>query len=174
MKRMLYAGTFDPITMGHLDLIKRGSKMCETLVVGVMENQSKAPFFTCQERVRMIKACTKSVPNLEIISFGGLLAEYVNNNKISAVLRGLRASKDFEFEIHMAQMNARLYNKDVETVFLMTSPEHSFVSSSIVKEVFSLKGDITGLVPKVVIRELKKKFDEIEKTSQGCDLEVKE
>ncbi len=160
MKRMLYAGTFDPITNGHLDLIERASKLCETLVIGVMENQSKKPFFTCDERVKMIKACTKKIPNVEIISFYGLLADYVNNHGISAVLRGLRASKDFEFEIHMAQMNARLYNKDVETIFLMTRPEHSFISSSLVKEVFSLKGDVSGLVPKAVLKELQRKFEE--------------
>lgn len=174
MRRMLYAGTFDPITNGHLNIIKRGSKLCETLVVGVMDNQSKKPFFTCSERVKMIKACTKSIPNLEIISFNGLLADYVNNNKISAVIRGLRASKDFEFEIHMAQMNARLYNKDVETIFLMTSPEHSFVSSSIVKEVFSLKGNISGLVPKVVIKELEKKFEAKNTAKQVSEGEIEQ
>ncbi len=158
MKKVLYAGTFDPITNGHLDLLTRASKLCDKLIVGVMENKSKKPFFTSQERVQMINACTGNLSNIEVISFDGLMADYVNNNQISAVIRGLRATMDFEFEIQMAQMNARLYNKDVETVFLMTTPEYSFISSSIVKEVFSLNGDVSGLVPKAVLKELKKKF----------------
>ncbi|GAB1475298.1 pantetheine-phosphate adenylyltransferase [Bacillota bacterium] len=158
MKKALYAGTFDPITNGHLDLLSRASNLCDKLIVGVMENKSKKPFFTAEERVKMIKACTANLDNIEIISFDGLLADYVNRNQIDAVIRGLRATMDFEFEIQMAQMNARLYNKDVETVFLMTTPQFSFISSSIVKEVFSLNGDVSGLVPKVVLKELKKKF----------------
>lgn len=158
MKKVLYAGTFDPITNGHLDLITRASKLCDKLVIGVMDNQAKEPFFSADERVKMINSCTGKLDNIEVIKFHGLLAEYVNCNQIDAVIRGLRASMDFEFEIQMAQMNARLYNKDVETVFLMTTPQYSFISSSIVKEVFSLNGDITGLVPRVVLRELKKKF----------------
>lgn len=159
MRKVLYAGTFDPITNGHLDLINRASKLCDKLMVGVMENKSKTPFFTSEERSRMIKKCTVHLHNVEVISFDGLLADYVNMNQIEAVVRGLRATMDFEFEIQMAQMNARLYNKDVETVFLMTAPEYSFVSSSIVKEVFSLDGDITGLVPDVVLEELKRKYN---------------
>ncbi|MFA5634289.1 MAG: pantetheine-phosphate adenylyltransferase [Anaerovoracaceae bacterium] len=160
MKKVLYAGTFDPITYGHIDLINRASKLCDKLIVGVMENKSKKPFFSAVERVKMINACTVKLTNIEVISFDGLLAEYVNSNQIDAVVRGLRATMDFEFEIQMAQMNARLYNKDVETVFLMTTPQYSFISSSIVKEVFSLNGDVSGLVPKVVLKELKKKFGE--------------
>jgi pantetheine-phosphate adenylyltransferase len=160
MRKVLYAGTFDPITNGHLDLITRASKLCEKLIVGVMENKSKKPFFSAEERVKMIKSCAGNLANIEIISFDGLLADYVNCNQIDAVVRGLRATMDFEFEIQMAQMNARLYNKDVETVFLMTTPQYSFISSSIVKEVFSLNGDVSGLVPRVVLKELKKKFNQ--------------
>ncbi|MDO4552978.1 MAG: pantetheine-phosphate adenylyltransferase [Bacillota bacterium] len=159
MKKVLYAGTFDPITNGHLDLIERASKLCDTLVVGVMENQAKKPFFTTEERSAMIKACTEHLPNIEVDTFDGLLAHYVKLHHIDAVIRGLRASMDFEFEIQMAQMNARLYKKDVETIFLMTSPDYSFVSSSIVKEVFSLHGDIEGLVPPAVMAELKRKYN---------------
>ncbi len=159
MKKALYAGTFDPITNGHLDLIKRASKLCDKLIVGVMENKSKKPFFSSEERVKMIHSCTSSLTNIEVIRFDGLMADYVNCNQIDAVIRGLRATMDFEYEIQMAQMNMRLYNKDVETVFLMTTPQYSFISSSIVKEVFSLNGDVTGLVPKAVLKELKKKFN---------------
>lgn len=158
MKRVLYAGTFDPITNGHLDLINRASKLCDCLMIGVMENKSKKPFFSTEERSDMIKKCTTHLTNAEVISFDGLLAEYVNCNHIEAVIRGLRATMDFEFEMQMAQMNARLYNKDVETIFLMTTPEFSFISSSIVKEVFALDGDVSGLVPDVVLGELKRAF----------------
>ncbi|PKM84990.1 MAG: pantetheine-phosphate adenylyltransferase [Firmicutes bacterium HGW-Firmicutes-11] len=158
MKRVLYAGTFDPITNGHLDLINRASKLCDCLMIGVMENKSKKPFFSTEERSEMIKKCTTHLKNAEVISFDGLLAEYVNCNHIEAVIRGLRATMDFEFEMQMAQMNARLYNKDVETIFLMTTPQFSFISSSIVKEVFALDGDVSGLVPDVVLEELKRAF----------------
>jgi pantetheine-phosphate adenylyltransferase len=158
MKRVLYAGTFDPITNGHLDLINRASKLCDCLMIGVMENKSKKPFFSTEERSEMIKKCTTHLANAEVISFDGLLAEYVNCNHIEAVIRGLRATMDFEFEMQMAQMNARLYNKDVETIFLMTTPQFSFISSSIVKEVFALDGDVSGLVPDVVLDELKRVF----------------
>ena len=158
MKIAVFPGSFDPITNGHLDLINRASKLCEKLMVGVMENQSKTPFFTPEERLMMIKECTKDIDNVEVISFDGLLADYVNCNQIQAVIRGLRATMDFEFEIQMAQMNAKLYNKDVETLFLMTSPQYSFISSSIVKEVFYLNGDVSSLVPDVVLKELRRKY----------------
>jgi pantetheine-phosphate adenylyltransferase len=127
-------------------------------MIGVMENKSKKPFFSTEERSEMIKKCTTHLKNAEVISFDGLLAEYVNCNHIEAVIRGLRATMDFEFEMQMAQMNARLYNKDVETIFLMTTPQFSFISSSIVKEVFALDGDVSGLVPDVVLEELKRAF----------------
>ncbi|MDD2215137.1 MAG: pantetheine-phosphate adenylyltransferase [Eubacteriales bacterium] len=159
MKKILYAGTFDPITNGHMDLIERASKLSEKLMVGIMANISKKPFFSAEERKEMIQKCVEHLNNVEVIIFDGLLAEYVNCKHIDAVIRGLRATMDFEFEIQMAQMNARLYNKDVETIFLMTAPQYSFVSSSIVKEVFSLHGDIEGLVPEPVLNELKKKYN---------------
>lgn len=159
MKKLLYAGTFDPITNGHLDLINRASKLGDKLVVGVMQNLSKKPFFTAEERSYMIKESTAHLENVEVIVFDGLLADYVNCNQIGAVIRGLRATMDFEYEMQMAHMNARLYNKDVETIFLMTTPQYSFVSSSIIKEVFSLNGDVKGLAPEVVLKELKRKFN---------------
>lgn len=157
IKKVLYAGSFDPITNGHLDLINRAAKLGDHLIVGVIGNHSKKPFFTVEERVDMIKTATSHIPNIEVDSFSGLLADYVKNNNIDVVVRGLRATMDFEYEIQMAQMNARLYNNGVETIFLMTSPDYSFVSSSIVKEVFMLKGDIKGLVPDTVLEYMERK-----------------
>lgn len=160
MKRMLYAGSFDPITNGHLDLIERASKLCEQLIVGVIENKSKRPSFTSEERMEMIRKVTSHLQNVQVGCFDGLLAQYVKDNNIQAVVRGLRATTDFEYEIQMAQMNARLYNKNVETIFLMTTPDYSFISSSMMKEVFSLGGDISGLVPDEVLCCMNKKHSD--------------
>ncbi len=157
IRKVLYAGSFDPITNGHLDLINRASKLGDQLIVGVIQNRSKVPFFTVEERIDMIKEATANIGNIEVDHFEGLLADYVKQNNIDVVVRGLRASMDFEFEIQMAQMNARLYNNGVETIFLMTSPDYSFISSSIVKEVFVLNGDIKGLVPDKVLEYMKNK-----------------
>ena len=159
--KMLYAGTFDPITNGHLDLIQRGSKMCDELIVGVLSNKSKSPVFSNEERVEMIQMCTGGIHNLKIDCFDGLLADYVKMNDINIVLRGLRMSMDFEYEMQMAQMNARLYDENVETVFLMTAPDYSFVSSSIIKEVFFLKGEVEGLVPDSVLAFMKDKYNKL-------------
>jgi pantetheine-phosphate adenylyltransferase len=149
-ERILYAGSFDPITNGHLDLINRGAKLCRHMVVSVMRNRSKTAYYSIEERMEMIRLVTAHIQNIEIDSFQGLLADYVGKKRIDVVMRGLRATTDFEYEIQMAQMNARLYDPEVETIFLMTSPDYSFVSSSIVSEVFSLGGDISGLVPEAV------------------------
>lgn len=158
MKKALYAGSFDPITKGHLDLIVRASKLCDKLVIGVIENPSKKGMFSAEEKMEMIRNSTGNLKNIEVDYFSGLLADYVKNNQINVVVRGLRATMDFEYEIQMAQMNARLYNKGVETIFLMTCPDYSFVSSSIVKEVFTLNGDIKGLVPDEVLEYMNKKL----------------
>ncbi|MEL7657067.1 MAG: pantetheine-phosphate adenylyltransferase, partial [Bacillota bacterium] len=157
IKKVLYAGSFDPITNGHLDLINRAAKLGDQLIVGVIENHSKKPFFTVEERKDMIEKATKHIPNIIVDDFSGLLADYVKKNNVDVVVRGLRAAMDFEYEIQMAQMNARLYNNDVETIFLMTCPDYSFVSSSIVKEVFTLNGDIKGLVPDEVLEYMERK-----------------
>ncbi len=157
IKKVLYAGSFDPITNGHLDLIKRAAKLGDHLIVGVIENHSKKPFFTVEERKDMIITATNHIKNIEVDHFSGLLADYVKQNSIDVVVRGLRATMDFEYEIQMAQMNARLYNNNVETIFLMTCPDYSFVSSSIVREVFTLNGDIKGLVPDMVLEYMERK-----------------
>lgn len=163
MQRGLYAGSFDPITNGHLDLIERSANLCRQLLVGVIRNHSKKEFFTFEERKKIIEDCTSHLDNVEVITFDGLLANFVNENKIDAVFRGLRATTDFELEIQMAQMNARLYKNDVETVFLMTAPQYSFVSSSIIKEVFMLKGNIEGLIPESALLAMKSKSKQEER-----------
>lgn len=156
MKKVLYPGTFDPITNGHLDVIERASRVSDVAVVGVILNPSKKPLFTVEERVEMIKKVTRKINNVEVDCFSGLLVDYVKNNNITAVVRGLRASMDFEYEIQMAQMNARLYDK-METLFLMTRSDYSFISSSMVKEVFHFGGNIEGLVPNEVLEYMKEK-----------------
>lgn len=155
--KALYAGSFDPLTYGHLDLIRRAAKIHDTLVIGVIDNPSKKSLFSPEERVGLIKSITEDLSNVYVDSFSGLLAEYVNENGFNVVVRGLRASMDFEYELQMAQMNARLYEDCVETIFLMTAPSLSFISSSMVKEVHSLKGDIRGLVPESVRAALDEK-----------------
>lgn len=155
-KKALYAGSFDPLTNGHFDIIKRASKLCDELVVGVISNPGKTPLIDIHKRMELIKEATKEYTNIKVDSFSGLLADYVNDKNYDMVIRGLRSGSDFENEIAMAQMNARLYKGDVETVFLMTCPEYAFLSSSMVKEVASLHGDVEGLVPEAIFHEIKK------------------
>ena len=151
VKKALYAGSFDPITNGHLDIINRAAKQYDKLVIGVIANPSKTSFFSVGDRKMMIKTVVGHLGNVEIDDFAGLLAEYVNSNDFDVVIRGLRAITDFEYEIQMAQMNAKLYKNNVETIFLMTSPSFSFISSKMIKEVHDLGGDIAGLVPDTIL-----------------------
>lgn len=146
-KKALYAGSFDPVTNGHLDIIKRASKQFDKLVIGVISNPSKSPRFPVEARKEMIEAVAGDLGNVEVTDFSGLLADYVNRNGFDVVIRGLRANTDFEYEMQMAQMNARLYGEKVETIFLMTSPGYSFISSSLINEVYTFGGDVEGLVP---------------------------
>ena len=157
-KKALYSGSFDPMTNGHLDIITRASKMFDELTVGVIVNPNKNPMFTREERVEMIKEVTADLPNVKVDSFQGLLADYVNKNNFNAVIRGLRATTDFEYEIQMAQMNDRLFNEGIESVFLMTSPRYSFISSSMIKEVVSLGGCAEGLVPDLILKKMQAKI----------------
>ena len=147
--KLLYAGSFDPITNGHLDVALRAAALAEELVIGVLVNSEKKARYTAEERAQMIRLATAEIDNVTVVCFEGLLADYVNKNDITAVVRGLRATMDFEYEISIAQMNAKLF-KQAETIFLMANPTHSFISSSIVKEVFTLGGDIRGVVPESV------------------------
>lgn len=159
MNKALYAGSFDPLTNGHLDLIKRASKMCHELVVGIIKNPQKTSFFTPEERMECIRKACRDLDNVSVTTFEGLLADYVNENDFNMVVRGLRSGTDFEYELAMAQMNARLYKEKVETVFLMTDPAYSFISSSMAKEVASLGGSIEGLVPDCILESMKNKYD---------------
>lgn len=160
MKKALYAGSFDPLTSGHVNIIKRAASICDELVVGVIRNPQKAPYFTVEERVKLIEENVAHLGNVAVDSFEGLLAEYVNNGKFDVVIRGMRGTSDFDCEIQMAQMNARLYNDCVETVFLMTDPRYSFLSSSMAKEVYSLNGNLTGLVPENILKAMEEKKDD--------------
>lgn len=142
-------GSFDPVTSGHLDIIKRASAMFEKVIVVVMSNSSKTPTFTVSERVDMLKKSTDGLDNVEIDSYNGLLAEYTEKKNATAIVKGLRAMSDFEYEFQMALTNKKL-NPSVETVFLTTRAENMYLSSSMVKQIGSMKGDITGFVPDVI------------------------
>ena len=158
IRTALYAGSFDPITNGHLDIIERASRMFDSLTIGIIANKSKQPLFTLEERKDIIEKVTSHIPNLQVESFSGLLADYVNKHQFNAVIRGLRATADFEYEIQMAQMNTRLYSGNTETVFLMTDPRYSFISSSLIKEVVSLGGKAEGLLPDYANEKIQDKF----------------
>ncbi len=156
-KIAVYPGSFDPVTNGHLDIITRASKLFDKLIVGVLYNPNKKSLFTFEERVDILKESVKDLPNVEIDSFSGLLVDYCNEKKVSSIIRGLRAVSDFEYELQMAQMNRQL-NPEVETVILTTSTKYSFLSSSLVKEVANFKGDVSNLVPDIVMKEIEKKL----------------
>ena len=150
-------GSFDPITYGHLDIIKRGAKVFDEVYVAVLKNKSKEPLFTIQERLELIKETKKDIPNVKIDTFEGLLIEYAKSVNASAILRGLRAVSDFEYEMQLTSMN-RVLNEEIETFFVMTNNQYSFLSSSIVKEVAQYEGDISELVPQHVAEALAAKF----------------
>jgi pantetheine-phosphate adenylyltransferase len=145
----IYPGSFDPITNGHLDLIQRGARLFERLVVSVLHNEGKQEMFTAAERVEMLREVVRPYPNVEVDTFNGLLVDHVRERHATVVLRGIRAISDYEYELQMALMNRRLA-PDVETLFMMASEAHSFISSRLVKEVFSLGGNISGLAPLLV------------------------
>ena len=151
--KALYPGTFDPPTNGHVDLIERGSKLFDHLTVAILVNPVKNPLFTVEERVEMLEEVTGPLGNVSIATFDGLMVEFARKVGASAVLRGIRAISDYEHEFQMALMNRRLA-PDVETVFLQPAGRYSFVSSRMVKEVFSFGGDISGLVPPNVVKKL--------------------
>jgi pantetheine-phosphate adenylyltransferase len=154
----LCPGTFDPVTNGHLDIIGRASETFESVVVGALENPSKQPMFSLEERVAMLKEACSGMPNVTVVSFRGLLVDLARSQADAVIVKGLRAISDYEYEIQMAQMNHRLAG--VETLFMSTSPRWSFLSSSLVKEVARLGGDVSGLVPDHVKASLADRLDE--------------
>ncbi len=153
--RAIYPGTFDPPTNGHLDLIARGVKLFEHLTVAILNNPIKNPLFTVNERVEMMREATRQLDNVAVETFDGLMVDFARQKQATAVLRGIRAISDYEYEFQMALMNRRLA-PEVETVFLQPAGRYSFVSSRMVKEVFSFGGDITGLVPANVLKRLRR------------------
>jgi pantetheine-phosphate adenylyltransferase len=158
MKRIaVYPGTFDPVTNGHVDLAERSIRMFDRVIVAVAANPKKQPLFELSERIAMFKKATAGFRNLVIQGFDGLLVDYVREHKAVAIIRGLRAVSDFELEMQMALMNRRL-DSDIETVFMMPNEAYSFITSTIVKEAASYGGDVSSLVPKCVVENLRKRF----------------
>ena len=166
-KVAIYPGSFDPVTNGHIDIVARGIKLFDKLIVSILYNPNKKYLFALEERMEMLKDCLKKFKNVEIDSFDGLLVDYAASRKAQAILRGLRATSDFEYEFQMALMNRRL-NREVQTVFLMTGLRWIFTSSSIIKEIIQFGGNIDGMVPALVQEKLKKKFAlELESQQSG-------
>lgn len=157
MLRGIYPGSFDPVTLGHMDIIKRGSHITEELIVGVLRNNAKMPLFSVEERVKMLEEATSDLPNVKIVPFDGLLVDFVKEMDASVVIRGLRAITDFEYELQMAQTNYKLA-PDVEYIFLPTNLQYSYLSSSMVKEVATFGGDISNFVPEIVIDRIKERY----------------
>ena len=157
MIHAVYPGSFDPITFGHLDIIHRGTNVFDKVTVAVLTNPNKQPLFTVEERLHMIREVTKDLPNVEVDSFNGLLIDYLHQKKANTIIKGLRAVSDFEYELQMASINRKLA-PDIETFFMMTNNKYSFLSSSIVKEVARHNGQVSDLVPPLVLEALAKKF----------------
>jgi pantetheine-phosphate adenylyltransferase len=153
MKRAVCPGSFDPITFGHLDIIERASGQFDEVIVAVLANRTKASLFTVEERMEMIRQTTSKFPNVKVDSWHGLLVDFCKENSIQAIVKGLRAVTDFDYELQMAQVN--LQGSGVETMFMATAPTHSFLSSSIVKELAHFGGDVSSMVPSVVNDALK-------------------
>ena len=157
MKRAIYPGSFDPLTLGHLDMIKRSAKIVDELVIGVLNNSAKNSLFSLDERVSMIKEMTESMPNVTVASFDGLLVDYMKEINATIIVRGLRAVTDFEYELQIAQTN-HVENPEVETIFLTTSLQYSYLSSTLVKEFASYGGDISKFVPARFIDRIYEKY----------------
>lgn len=157
MATAVFPGSFDPVTLGHMDLIKRASVLFDRLVIGVLTNSSKTPFFTGEERAGMLEALTRNMDGIEVMRFDGLLVDFVDRVGADVVIRGVRSPADFEYELPLAQANYKL-NSKADTLFLATLPGYSYISSSAVKELVRYKGDIRGFVPDIVYQYIIQKF----------------
>lgn len=155
MRKAVCPGSFDPVTLGHIDVFARAANQFDEVTVAVLINSTKAGLFTIEERIDLIKQSIKAYPNIKVESFQGLLVDYCKKNEIGAIVKGLRAVSDFDYELQMAQMNSQL---GIDTLFVATKPEFSFLSSSIIKEIAKYAGDVSSLVPAVVDQALKAKF----------------
>lgn len=158
MKSAIYPGTFDPMTYGHLDIIKRSANIFDEVVVSVLNNKGKTPLFSVNERVNILKEATKDIPNVKVESFEGLLTDYCIEKGIYVIVRGLRAVTDFEYELQMSQMNRKLSNHKIDTVFFNTTLKYSYLSSSSVKEIAQFGGDLKAFVPEFVADLLKERY----------------
>ncbi len=163
MNRALYPGSFDPMTYGHLDIIKRASKMFDELIVAVLDNSQKSPLFSVDERVKILGEATKDMDNVRVDSFSGLTVDYCKKNNLHIMVRGLRAVTDFEYELQIAQTNMKISDFGVDTVFLVTDLQYSYLSSSTVKEIAMYGGDVSHSVPDYVEEALKEKFRNIKR-----------
>ena len=159
MKAAIYPGSFDPVTYGHLDVIRRAANIFDELTVSVLNNVGKSALFSVEERVKMLEEATKDIPNVKIDSFSGLLIDYAKKQDVHVVIRGLRAITDFEYELQIAQTNHKLSGGAVDTVFLTTALEYAYLSSSGVKEIAKFDGDVSMCVPDHVAKELYRKFE---------------
>ena len=161
MKRLMYPGSFDPVTNGHLDVIRRAARIADEVLVAVARNSEKSPLFTTDERIELIRKVTATIPNVRVVTFTGLLADAVSAFEVSAVIRGLRAVSDFEYEFQMALMNREL-NPACETLFMMPSPEYSFLSSRLIREIASCGGSVSAFVPPEVVVAIRKKMEQVQ------------
>ncbi|SES08691.1 Phosphopantetheine adenylyltransferase [Butyrivibrio fibrisolvens] len=159
MKIAVYPGSFDPVTLGHLDIVKRASMMFDKVIVTVMHNSAKSSLFSVDERVKMIKEAVSEFENVEVDSYDGLLIDYCKEKSIHIVVRGLRAITDFEYELQIAQTNRELSHNNVDSVFLTTNLRYSYLSSSTVKEIASYGGEVSGMVPENVYKALELKYN---------------
>ena len=162
MKNAIYPGSFDPVTLGHIDIIRRSAELFDHLIIAVLNNSAKKPLFTVEERVHMLKEVTKDIPNTEVLIFGGLTVEFARECGAHALVRGLRAVTDFEYELQLAQLN-RVIAPEIDTVFLTTNLKYAYLSSSSVKEVAAYGGDISSFVTPYVEERVHEKFQRIEK-----------
>jgi pantetheine-phosphate adenylyltransferase len=156
MRVAVYPGSFDPLTNGHLDIIRRATRLFDRVLVAVLENEGKSPLFSVAERMELIAQCTADLPPVEVHSFRGLLVDFVRRTSAQVVIRGIRAVSDYEYELQMALMNREL--ADVETIFMLPAVEYTYVSSRLIKEVFRLGGDVAKLVPPLVLESLRKRL----------------